>query len=94
MSVGWWPGNASFPEPAFYAYAYPKPDGIETADLGVAGAAWNADLGEFILDYDDVRAAPSPEAALRAVPRRRLRRLRHPRQLGPPPHQIPQGCVS
>ena len=32
----------------------------------VAGAAWNTELGEFILDYDDVRAAPSPEAHLRA----------------------------
>jgi hypothetical protein len=66
MSIGWWPGNASYPKPAFYAYAYPKPDGIETADLGVAGAAWHADLGEFILDYDVVRAAPAPEATLRA----------------------------
>jgi hypothetical protein len=65
MSAGWWPGNASYPRPAFYAYAYPKPDGIETADLGVDGAAWNADLGEFILDYDVVRASPSPEAHLR-----------------------------
>jgi hypothetical protein len=65
MSVGWWPGNASYPEPAFYAYAYPKPDGIETADLGVDGAGWNTDLGEFILDYDVVRASPSPEDHVR-----------------------------
>jgi hypothetical protein len=66
MSVGWWPGDATFRAPAFYAYAYPKPEGIEAADLGVEGARWDAELGEFVLDYDVVRAAPSPEAALRA----------------------------
>jgi hypothetical protein len=66
MSVGWWPGDGNVRKPAFYAYGYPKPEGIESADLGVAGAGWNADLGEFLLDYDAVRAAPSPETALRA----------------------------
>jgi hypothetical protein len=66
ISAGWWPGDARYPKPAFYAYAYPKPAGIEDADLGVDGAAWNAELGEFVLDYDVVRAARSPEVALRA----------------------------
>jgi hypothetical protein len=66
VSAGWWPGNAAYPKPAFYAYAYPKPEGIEDAVLDVPGAAWNADLGEFILDYDDVRTSSSPEATLRA----------------------------
>jgi hypothetical protein len=65
MSVGWWPGNATFPDPAFYAYSYPKPDGIEAAPLTSPGAAWSDELGEFILRYDDVRTAPSPETALR-----------------------------
>jgi hypothetical protein len=65
MSVGWWPGDASFRKPAFYAYGYPKPEGIGDVDLGVAGARWDGDLGEFVLDYDDVRAGPSPEAHLR-----------------------------
>jgi hypothetical protein len=66
INVGWWPGDARYPKPAFYAYAYPKPDGIEDAVLDVDGAGWNTDLGEFIFDYDVVRAAPSPEATLRA----------------------------
>jgi Family of unknown function (DUF5996) len=65
MSVGWWPGSASFPDPAFYAYSYPKPDGIEDAHLSAPGAAWNDELGEFILLYEDVRTDPSPEGALR-----------------------------
>lgn len=65
MSVGWWPGNATFPDPAFYAYAYPKPEGIEEARLTSPNAGWNADLGEFILLYEDVRVAPSPATAVR-----------------------------
>ncbi len=65
MSVGFWPGNATFPDPAFYAYAYPKPDGIEDAQLASPGAAWNSELGEFILRYEDVRTARSPAAVLR-----------------------------
>jgi hypothetical protein len=66
MSVGWWPGDANFRRAAFYAYNSPKPEGIQDARLDVPGAYWDTDLGEFILPYDDVRAAPSPAAALRA----------------------------
>jgi hypothetical protein len=66
MSVGWWPGSATFPRPAFYAYGYPRPDGIEDARLDVPGAHWDTELGEFILDYDDVRSADRPEERLRA----------------------------
>ena len=65
MSIGWWPGNAAFPDPAFYAYAYPKQEGIEDAQLESPGATWDTELGEFILRYEDVRTAPSPAKALR-----------------------------
>jgi hypothetical protein len=65
VSAGFWPGSASFPDPAFYAYAYPKPDGLERAQLRPDAAGWNDDLGEFILHYDDVRKAASPSGALR-----------------------------
>jgi hypothetical protein len=65
MSVGWWPGSATFRRPAFYAYALPKPEGIERSSLDVLGAGWNDQLGEFILDYDEVRAASAPELELR-----------------------------
>jgi hypothetical protein len=66
INIGWWPGSATFPRPAFYAYGYPKPEGIEDAQLDVPGAYWDTDLGEFIVPYDDVRTASSPELALRA----------------------------
>lgn len=65
MSVGWWPGSATFRRPAFYAYALPKPEGIERSSLDVLGAGWNDQLGEFILDYDEVRSASAPELELR-----------------------------
>lgn len=57
--AGFWPGNARYPRAAFYAYTYPKPDGIEKQTAG-----WSSDLGEFALPYDDVRTSASPRAAI------------------------------
>ena len=63
ISAGFWPG-AGFTGPAFYAYAVPKPEGLEREFVRPACAGWNPQLGEFILMYDDVRAAESPRDAL------------------------------
>ncbi|MGN6277233.1 MAG: DUF5996 family protein [Sphingomonas sp.] len=63
-SVGFWPGSDTYPQPAFYAYAYPAPPGYAEAKVLPERAAWNADLGEFILRYDAVRGAADPDAAL------------------------------
>lgn len=65
-SVGFWPGGDSYPHAAFYAYAYPSPERYGAANVAPAEAEWNADLGEFLLPYDAVRAAPDPDAALLA----------------------------
>jgi hypothetical protein len=62
--VGFWPGNATLREPAFFAYAYPKPEGIEGATLRPPAAAWSPALGEFILPYDAVRRSPDPRQAI------------------------------
>jgi hypothetical protein len=65
IAVGWWPGDARYPRPAFYAYAHPAPDGFADAALSPAAARWDPTLGEYILDWDDVRASRDPhEAAL------------------------------
>ncbi len=64
--VGFWPGDARFPEPAFASYTYPKPEGLERAQLGPSAVSWNTQLGEFVLRYDDMRNAGSPEGALLA----------------------------
>jgi hypothetical protein len=63
VAVGWWPGDASYPKPAFYAYAHPAPDGFASATLTPEAAHWDATLGEFILDWDDVRTGPDPHGA-------------------------------
>ena len=63
-SAGFWPGNAQFPTPVFYAYAYPEPPGYAEAPARPAAAFYSPDLREFLLRYDDVRTAPSPDAAL------------------------------
>ena len=55
IEVGWWPGDARYPRAAFYAYAHPAPVGFENATLQPAAAHWDATLGEFILDWDDIR---------------------------------------
>jgi hypothetical protein len=60
IEVGWWPGDARYPRAAFYAYTYPAPDGF--ADADVAHGRWDGELGEYVLDWDDVRAAADPHA--------------------------------
>ena len=63
-SVGFWPGNGGYGKAAFYAYAYPEPEGFGGAPVRPAGAAYNADVGQFLLDYEAMRTAPSPDDAL------------------------------
>ena len=62
ISAGWWPGNGGYGAAAFYCYAAPVPQGL--GEKPVHPGAWDAALGEFILKYDDMRAAASPEDAL------------------------------
>lgn len=64
ISAGFWPGSGSIPEPAFYAYAAPEPDGFKTATVKPPAAFYSPDFNEFLLKYDDVRSQPSPRAAL------------------------------
>jgi hypothetical protein len=64
ICAGFWPGSAQFPRAAFFAYTYPKPDGIEDQVIEPAEAGWSAGLGEFALAYDDVRETASPRHAI------------------------------
>jgi hypothetical protein len=63
VALGWWPGDARYPKAAFYAYAHPAPDGFASATLQPPAARWEDALGEYVLDWDDVVAAPDPHAA-------------------------------
>lgn len=65
-SCGFWPGNDAVPYPAFYSYAYPKPEGFETARIEPEQAFFHQTLKEFILPYEVVRRARDPESMLLA----------------------------
>ncbi len=64
ICTGFWPGDARFPEPAFWCYAYPKPAGAERVAVRPDAAFWSDAMGEFVLRYDDVRRCESPETEL------------------------------
>jgi hypothetical protein len=64
ISHGFWPGGGAMPEAAFYAYAKPEPEGFRDARVSPAAAAYNTQLGEFILPYEAVRTSSAPEDAL------------------------------
>jgi hypothetical protein len=66
ISAGFWPGNADFPQPAFYSYTMPAPPGLEKAAIQPNSAHYNSELGEFLLLYDDVRRADAPDETLLA----------------------------
>lgn len=66
IEMGWWAGSAAYPKPAFYSFAYPQPAGIEGAPISHASARWDATMGEFILDYDDLRLSKDPDGDLLA----------------------------
>lgn len=65
-SLGFWPGNAGAPTPVFYSYAYPEPPGFGQARVQPESASYYGPLREFILPYDSVRTAKSPDEALLA----------------------------
>ena len=65
-SAGFWPGGGAVDYPAFYSYAYPAPAGFAEARVSPDAATWSSALGEFVLPYEAVRTAPSPDEALLA----------------------------
>jgi hypothetical protein len=69
IAVGWWPGDARYPNAAFYAYAHPAAGGFANARLAPEEARWDENLGEYLLDWDDVVRAPDPFATALAFAR-------------------------
>lgn len=65
-SAGFWPGGGGLDYPAFYAYAYPAPNGYRAASVQPEAAFWHEDLSEFVLPYEAVQSAADPDAALMA----------------------------
>jgi hypothetical protein len=63
-SAGFWPGSPGVEYPAFYAYAYPEPEGYDKAPVEPTEAFYHETLKEFVLPYDAVRTAADPDQAL------------------------------
>jgi hypothetical protein len=63
-SAGFWPGGGDIKGPAFYSYAAPEPPGFAEQRVRPQAAFYHPQMKEFLLMYDDVRAAASPKTAL------------------------------
>ncbi|MFO7304808.1 MAG: DUF5996 family protein [Gammaproteobacteria bacterium] len=63
-SAGFWAGGEQYPRAIFYSYAYPEPMGFARASVSPSIAHYDEILREFVLPYDEVRAAASPESML------------------------------
>jgi hypothetical protein len=65
ISSGFWFGDPTFPEPAFYSYTAPEPAGLADEPLP-AGARWHDRGGSHlaVLPYDRARTAADPRAAV------------------------------
>jgi hypothetical protein len=64
ISAGFWPGGGALTEPAYYAYAYPEPQGLAQESIAPPSAFYHPEMREFILPYEAVRTAADPDAAL------------------------------
>jgi Family of unknown function (DUF5996) len=60
VAVGWWPGDERYGQAAFYAYAHPAPEGSSNGALSPEAARWLDSLGEYVLDWEDVRDSDDP----------------------------------
>lgn len=61
ISHGFWPGGNGV-QAAFYSYTAPEPQGL--SESKVRPGFYSQDMKEFLLPYDEVRRARSPEKAL------------------------------
>lgn len=63
VAVGWWPGDRRYAPAAFYAYAHPAPQEFAGAVLEPAAARWEPTLGEYVLDWEDIRTSVDPRGS-------------------------------
>jgi len=61
-SCGFWAGGGE--EGAFYAYAYPEPEGFAEYSVEPEQAFYSSDYKQFLLPYETVRTAADPDRTL------------------------------
>ncbi|MBZ9645617.1 DUF5996 family protein [Streptomyces sp. PSKA30] len=68
ISFGFWFGDDTFTEPAFYSYTAPEPAGLAREPLSPASARWvtRGDSHLAVLRYDAARVETDPRAAVLA----------------------------
>ncbi len=66
ISFGFWFGDEKFPEPAFYSYTAPEPEGLADAPLRPHTAEWLAQNNSHlaVLRYNDARSERDPRSAV------------------------------
>jgi hypothetical protein len=64
ISCGFWPGDRRYKQAAYYSYTAPAPAGLEKESVRPGAAHWDGQMGEFLLNYEDVRQAEKPEQAV------------------------------
>ncbi len=69
VMVGWWPGDARHPRAAFFAYASPAPPSFGDGISSPPAPRWDPELGEYLLEWDDVIASPDPHGVALAFGR-------------------------
>lgn len=65
-SCGFWPGGGPVNEPVFYSYSYPEPPGFNEYPIQPKEAFYHTGMKEFLLPYNVVRTANSPDEVLLA----------------------------
>ena len=66
ISFGFWVGDTNVPEPMYYSYTYPSPDGIDEETLQPKEAFWQDSNGSpmALLRYEDVKNSATPRKAV------------------------------
>jgi hypothetical protein len=62
IEIGWWPGDRNYDGAAFFAFAHPAPDRFSGGQIDPSAARWDPKLGEFVLDWEEIREARDPRA--------------------------------
>ncbi|MFY9573491.1 MAG: DUF5996 family protein, partial [Blastocatellia bacterium] len=64
ISHGFWPGGGAVSSPIFYSYTAPAPAAFAEQPIKPSSALYSTEMSEFILPYDSVREAESPDESL------------------------------
>jgi hypothetical protein len=66
ISFGFWAGDPNTPEPMYYSYTYPSPEGLAQKQLSPEAANWQDSNGSpmALLSYEAVRQLNDSRAAV------------------------------